>query len=227
MRNCTRYCKAVFMTLFSLGLFVALFFPSAANATPDGKSYYQPVTAPVINIPSNRLSEFGDTLFVTCLDGFVFSDSLQVTDDNDPAYPRRVGPILSKDSTLIAANFCMGDTITRRWVANDVVDMLTSVKEQVVIFKDTILPTVSIEEIHDTIPRDWRFNAIYDFNPWVDAITFDLQINWVSDNCSGVPTVRVDSIGPSGTLNACETRVVKYSIEDACGNITYWRASLT
>jgi gliding motility-associated-like protein len=165
-----------------------------------------------------------DTLFLSCLDGFIFNQKLEATDDNDPTFPKLITPVFDKDTSSL--DLCAGDTLTRSWIAMDAVDMLSTRIDQVIVVKDTLAPAINIAEIDDTIPARSRLNPEYRFDTWASTFKLQLVINTM-DNCGSIedPTA---TMTPAATfLGSCETRSVTYVVEDQCGNSINWTAQLT
>lgn len=165
-----------------------------------------------------------DTLRLDCLEGFVFAQKLEATDDNDPSFPQMITPVFDKDTTNL--DLCTGDTIIRSWIATDPTDMLETRIDQVIIVKDTLAPVITLAEVDDTISSRIRLNPEYRFDTWASTFKLQLVLN-TTDNCGSIedPTAVV---APESTfLGSCETRLVTYMVEDQCGNSINWTARLT
>ncbi len=165
-----------------------------------------------------------DTLFLTCLDGFIFNLKLEATDDNDPSFPKMIEPLIDKDTASL--DLCVGDTLTRTWTAMDAVDMVSTVFEQVIIVKDTMPPVISIAEVDDTIPSRSRLHPEYRFDTWASTFKLQLVLN-TADNCGSIEDPTATMTPASTFLGRCESRSVTYIVEDQCGNSVNWTARLT
>ncbi len=165
-----------------------------------------------------------DTLFLACLDGFIFNLKLEAKDDNDPSFPQMISPTFDKDTSSL--NLCMGDTIIRSWVANDPTDGLETRIDQVIIVHDTIPPVVTIGEVDDTIEARRRLDPEFRFDTWASTFKLQLVIN-ATDNCGSIQDPSPTVSPTSEFLEPCETQIVTYVIEDQCDNSVQWTAKLT
>ncbi len=189
------------------------------KAYPAFKEKAETVNPPVFTNPPAA-----DTLFLNCLNGFVFDQKLQATDDNDPAFPLSISPVFSKDTSSL--DICMGDTLIRSWIATDTLDVLETRIDQVIIVKDTIPPAIGLSEVTDTISSRIRLNPEYRFDTWASTFKFQLVFS-TADNCGNIKDPNTTAPLANNFLGRCETRSVTYIVRDQCNNEVEWTASLT
>lgn len=165
-----------------------------------------------------------DTLYLDCLEEFVFNLKLEATDDNDPSYPQMISPVFSRDTASL--DVCTGDTLTRSWIAADPTDGLETRIDQVIIVRDTLPPVINIAEVDDTIEARTRLNPEYRFDTWASTFKLQLVLN-TDDNCGTIEDPTATATPPAVFLGPCESRMVTYVVEDQCGNSVEWTAKLT
>ncbi|HMP13376.1 MAG TPA: gliding motility-associated C-terminal domain-containing protein [Saprospiraceae bacterium] len=153
---------------------------------------------------------------VRCLNDIPIAPGLRATDDNDPSFPKTIFPVDVYNPTVIDP--CVGGTITRRWVAQDVVDNLSTTLTQIItIAPDTVAPMVRIPE-----PVDTALCTNTDYATWLNNKRLALATNIDECNLDGI-----SDDAPASFNVRCGSVTVTFTLTDECGNSSQWQATYT